>query len=242
MKTVILAGGKGTRLRPYTTVFPKPLMPIGHRPILDIIIQQLSRHGFKDIVLSVGYLSELIQAYFDNVSSRLNDVKLTYVKEDKPTGTAGSLASISGLDEPFMVMNGDVLTTLDYSKLVDYHHRKGGILTIGMYKKHVKIDLGVVEMDGDGTLTGYVEKPEKIYDVSMGIYVYDPAVLSYIDQGEHLDFPDLVLRLLEHGEKVVGYPFDGHWLDIGREEDYFQAQKKFGEMQHLFLPPEKVLI
>lgn len=204
MKAVILAGGKGTRLAPYTTVFPKPLVPLGQRPILDIIIQQLAYYGFKDIVLTVGYLAELIEAYFKNSNSRLPKINITYTKELKPTGTAGSLGLIQGLDGTFLVMNGDILTSMNYMKLVDYHKEKGGILTVGMHNKRVKIDLGVIEADKDGILTGYVEKPEKIYPVSMGIYIYEPAVLNYIEPGEYLDFPDLVLRLIENGEKVVG--------------------------------------
>jgi NDP-sugar pyrophosphorylase family protein len=236
MKAVILAGGKGTRLAPYTTVFPKPLIPLGQRPILDIIIQQLVNHGFRDIVLTVGYLAELIQAFFQNANSRFSDINLTYVQEHEPTGTAGSLGTIEGLDETFLVMNGDVLTSMDYSKFIEYHKSKGGILTIAMHKKKVKIDLGVLEIDKNGTLTGYDEKPEKVYPVSMGIYIYEPAVLKYIEPNKYLDFPDLVLKLVENGEKVVVYPCDEYWLDIGRHEDYVQAQEKFEQMKDKFLP------
>lgn len=236
MKAIVLAGGKGTRLAPYTTVFPKPLVPLGHRPILDIIIRQLAYYGFRDIALTVGYLAELIQAYFQNTRSRLPDVNLTYISEHEPTGTAGSLSSIPGLNETFLVMNGDILTSLDYSKLVAYHQEKSGILTIGMHRKRVKIDLGVMETDREGILTGYVEKPEKVYLVSMGIYVYEPTVLKYIEPNRYLDFPDLVLRLLENGEKVVGYPCDEYWLDIGHQEDYVRAQEEFERMKDRFLP------
>lgn len=235
MKTVILAGGKGTRLLPYTAVLPKPLVPMGQRPILDIIIRQLAHYGFRDIILTVGHLAELIQAYFNN-SNTPSGVKLTYIKEHQPTGTAGSLSSISGLDKTFLVMNGDILTSMDYSKLVAYHRDKGGILTIGMHKKQVKIDLGVIETDKDGILTGYIEKPEKIYRVSMGVYVYEPAVLKYIKPNTYLDFPELVLRLLESGEKVIGYSCDDYWLDIGRHEDYVQANDEFEKMKESFLP------
>jgi NDP-sugar pyrophosphorylase family protein len=236
MKAVILAGGKGTRLAPYTTVFPKPLIPLGERPILDIIIQQLANHGFRDIVLTVGYLAELIQAFFQNPNGRFSDLNLTYVQEHEPTGTAGSLGMIEGLDETFLVMNGDVLTSMDYSKFIEYHKSKGGILTIAMHKKKVKIDLGVLEIDQNAILTGYDEKPEKVYPVSMGIYIYEPAVLKYIEPNKYLDFPDLVLKLVENGEKVVGYPCDEYWLDIGRHEDYVQAQEKFEQMKDKFLP------
>ncbi len=236
MKAVILAGGKGTRLAPYTTVFPKPLVPLGNRPIIDIIIRQLNYYGFRDITLTVGYLAELIQAYFHNANDRLPGINLTYIKEQKPTGTAGSLSLVPRIDETFLVMNGDVLTTLDYSKLLAYHREKDGILTIGMHRKKVKIDLGVIETDGNCSVTGYLEKPEKEYMVSMGIYVYEPAVFKYIEPDIYLDFPDLVLRLLDKGEKVVGYPCDDYWLDIGRHEDYAEAQDEFERMEDTFLP------
>jgi len=236
MKAVVLAGGKGTRLEPYTTVFPKPLVPIGHRPILDIIIRQLAYYGFRDIVLNVGYLSELIRAYFQNGINDLENVNLSYHKEPKPTGTAGSLCSIPDLTETFLVMNGDILTTLNYTKLIAYHQEKGGILTIGMHEKLQKIDLGVIETDSNNFLSSYNEKPEKEYKVSMGIYVYEPAVLKYIEPDTYLDFPHLVQRLLDNGEKVVGYPCSDFWLDIGNHEDYEMAQKEFEHMKGQLLP------
>lgn len=237
MKAVILAGGKGTRLLPYTTVFPKPLIPLGQKPILDIIIQQLSYYGFHDITLSVGYLAELIQAYVQNGNGRrFPNVNIEYITEREPTGTAGSLGLIRALEETFLVMNGDVLSSIDYSKLLAYHKEQKGILTIAMHRKTVKIDLGVMEIDEHNRLRNYIEKPEHLYPVSMGIYVYEPAVLEYIEKGAYLDFPDLVLRLLEHGEQVVSYPCDAYWLDIGRHEDYARAQEEFEQFQHLFLP------
>jgi NDP-sugar pyrophosphorylase family protein len=236
MIAVVLAGGKGTRLAPFTYVFPKPLVPIGHKPILDVVIQQLAHCGFKDIVLSVGYHAELIQAYFQNCNSRFANLNITYVKEHQPTGTAGSLSMIPKLDETFLVMNGDVLTTLNYSNLISYHRKKGAMLTIAMHQKKVKIDLGVLETDEDGLLTRYIEKPEKSYLVSMGVYVYEPEVLEYIKPHPYLDFPDLVLQLLERGEKVAGYTCDEYWLDIGRHEDYSQAQNEFEQMKCRLLP------
>ena len=235
MKAVILAGGKGTRLAPYSMVFPKPLVPIGERPVVDIIVCQLVSYGFKDIVLTVGYLAELIQAYFQNGNGRRGDVELSYFKEDKPLGTVGSLSSIPDLNDTFLAMNGDILTSMDYSKLLAFHKEKGGILTVGMYKKKVFIDFGVVETDKSGEIKGYIEKPEKEYRVSMGIYVFEPAVLNYIEKNTYLDFPDLVVRLLENGEKVVGCPSDDYWLDIGRKEDYQSAQKFFEKHKDMFL-------
>jgi len=239
MKAIILAGGKGTRLEPYTTVFPKPLLPVGERPILDIIIHQLAYCGFRDIVLSVGHLSELIRAYYFDGITDLPHVKLTYVQERKPTGTAGSLRSIPGLSRTFLVMNGDLLTALDYRKLISYHRRKGGILTIARHKKTLKIDLGVMETDDDGYVVQYSEKPEKTYGVSMGVYVYEPKVLSYIEPNRYLDFPHLVQRLLGNGEKVATYPCDDFWLDIGNHDDFAKAQSEFERIKHKLLPGSK---
>jgi len=161
---------------------------------------------------------------------------LSYIKGDRPNGTAGSLRLVPDLTKTFLVLNGDILTTLDYTKLVSYHREKGGILTIGMHRKRIKIDLGVIDTDNDGYLLSYAEKPEKVYDVSMGIYVYEPAVLKYIVPNQYLDFPDLVLRLVEAGEKVVGFPGNCFWLDIGRQEDYVQAQEEYERMKNAFLP------
>lgn len=238
MKAVILAGGKGRRLAPYTTVFPKPLVPLGTRPILDIIVRQLAHHGFDDIVLTVGYLAELIQAYFQTANDGLPDVTLTYVKEPEPLGTAGSLALVEGLDDTFLVMNGDVLTTLNYAAMADFHKANGNALTIGIYHKRIPIELGVIDLDEGGHVTGYQEKPQLSFPVSIGIYVYDPAVLRYITPGEHLDFPALVARLLAAGERVMGYVCEDYWLDIGNPGDYQRAQEEFERNPVRFLPGE----
>jgi NDP-sugar pyrophosphorylase family protein len=235
MKTVILAGGKGTRLAPYTTIFPKPLVPIGDRPILEIIIRQLVRHGLGDILLSVGHLGELIEAYFQNGNRNFPGLNLEYFREKQPLGTAGSLAMIPGLDDTFLAMNGDILTTLNFQSLIKHHRKQRAALTIAMHQKKVKIDLGVLEIDELGNLTGYREKPLYNFDVSMGVYVYEPHVVRYIPKGRYMDFPELVLRLLEKGEKIAGYRSRDYWLDIGRREDYELAQQEFcsraGEFQ-----------
>ena len=227
MKTVILAGGKGTRLAPYTTIFPKPLVPIGDRPILEIIIRQLSAQGFSDIVLSIGHLGELIEAYFQNARYGIPGLNLEYFRENDPLGTAGPLAMIPGLDETFLVMNGDILTTIDYRALIRHHKEQRAALTIAMHRKEVKIDLGVLETDDDGKLVSYNEKPTYSFDVSMGIYVYEPRALEYVPKGKYMDFPDLVRLLLDNGEKVAGYHSRDYWLDIGRREDYELAQQEF---------------
>jgi len=202
-------------------------MPIGEIPIIEIIIRQLRHFGFKRATLAVGYLSELLRAYIENNCSRFAGIDVDYIYEDEPTGTAGSLANISGLHDTFLVMNGDVLTTLDYTALIEHHRGSNAALTIATYQKPVKIDLGVIETNGGGYVCGYHEKPELDYFVSMGIYIYEPAVLRHIPRGRYLDFPDLVNRLLEAGERVSTYKCDGYWLDIGRPEDFQLAADQF---------------
>lgn len=240
MKAIILAGGKGTRLAPYTTVFPKPMLPVGDRPILEIIIRQLAYYGFKEIILSVGFLAELIQAYFQNCHNLPEGTRLTYIREEKPLGTAGPIALIPELRETFLVMNGDVLTTLDYSKLLAFHKERDALLTIATHKKEVKMDLGIVEIAGDQRVTKYIEKPTYIYFDSMGIYVYEPEVIRYIEPGVYLDFPTLVLRLIENGKKVISYFHDKshYWIDIGQHEDYQRANEDFEKEREKFLPSD----
>ncbi|MFC1631927.1 sugar phosphate nucleotidyltransferase [Candidatus Omnitrophota bacterium] len=235
MKAIILAGGKGTRLAPYTTILPKPLIPVGHRPIIEIIIRQLIYFGFKDITLAVGYLAEIIQAYFQNSSYiSTQDIKLNYVREDTPLGTAGSLHMLKGIKEPFLVMNGDVLTTIDFRKIFDFHTMNDAALTVAAHKRKVQIDLGVIETDSEGKLMNYLEKPSHEYLVSAGIYIYSPRVLDYIEPKQHLDFPDIVMHLLQEGEKVLSYPSEDFWLDIGKPEDYAQATEEFEKSKEQF--------
>lgn len=229
MKAVILAGGKGSRLAPYTVVLPKPLMPVGDRPILEIIFGQLRHYGITDIVLAVGHLAELIEAYFGD--GRRFGVSIRYSREEKPLGTAGPLALIDGLNEPFLVMNGDLLTTLDFRHLVSYHAEKGAICTIATYRRQVQITLGVMQLDSECRLLDYIEKPIYDYRVSMGAYVFDPEVLRFVEPHQYLDFPDLIKNLLRDARHVAGYPFDGYWLDIGRHDDYAQAMEEFEEMR-----------
>lgn len=234
MKAVILAGGKGTRLRPYTTVLPKPLMPIGDMPILEIMLRQMKCAGVDEAILTVGHLAELMRAFFKD--GRQFGMKIGYSYEEKPLGTAGPLSLIGDLDETFLVSNGDVLTTLPLSELIAYHKNKGAVATIAMHARQVKIDLGVLEFTQGHQLTGYIEKPTYHFHVSMGIYVFEPSVLAHIPQNEYLDFPDLVLRLIQAGEKVVGFPFDGYWQDLGRPDDYEQAVNEFEQMRVQILP------
>jgi len=229
LRAVILAGGKGVRLRPFTVNFPKPLVPIGDMPIIEVLMRRLVRFGITDITLTLGHLAELIKAYFLHRREFTRQMNLHYVDEEEPTGTAGSLAFVQGFDDTFLVMNGDVFTDLDFDELVAFHRKQGAALTIAAHERRVKIDLGVLDFDGDYCVTGYREKPENSYHVSMGIYVYEPRTLRYIERGKYLDFPDLVLRLMAAGEKVCAMPLDCLWLDIGRPDDYAQAQELFAE-------------
>jgi NDP-sugar pyrophosphorylase family protein len=233
MKAVVLAGGKGTRLAPYTQILPKPLMPIGDMPILEVLIKQMKLHGFTDIILTVGHLSHLLQSYFQD-GSRYG-VNIHYSHEEQPLGTAGPLSLIEGLEKTFLVTNGDVLTALDLSELIEFHRKQGACATIAMHEREVKIDLGVIRLNGGLEVEGYIEKPSMGYRVSMGVYVFEPEVLNYIPKGQYLDFPDLVHTLLEAGKRVMGFPYDGYWQDLGRPDDYQQAWEDFEGLKPLIL-------
>lgn len=233
MQAVILAGGKGTRLKPYTISFPKPLVPVGDYPILEVIIRQLAKQGFKEIVISTGHLAELIEAYFRE--GERWGVRIRYVREDRPLNTAGALALIDGLAENFLVMNGDVLTTLDYGQLFQIHSEKRVGATIGTKVRESKIDFGVVGIDGQGYLDSYTEKPVYTFSVSMGVYVLNRSVISFIGSGEPLSMPDLLLRIHANNKKVYCHKSDCYWLDIGRVDDYERAQEEFSSRANLFL-------
>jgi len=236
MKAVVLAGGKGTRLAPYTQILPKPLMPIGDMPILEVLLRQMKRAGVGDVILTVGHLASLLRSFF--MDGQQWGMNITYSYESEPLGTAGPLSLIEGLNSTFIVANGDVLTTLDLGELVAFHKTQGGIATIAVHQRKVKIDLGVVQLDGSDFVDGYIEKPSYDYTVSMGVYVFEPEVLKYIPIDVYLDFPELVLKLIDSGEKVSGYRFDGYWMDLGRPDDYAQAAEDFVKMRLQFLPEE----
>jgi NDP-sugar pyrophosphorylase family protein len=234
VKAVILAGGKGTRLAPYTTILPKPLMPIGDMPILEVLLRQLKSAGVTDIVITVGHLASLLRAYFsDGAQIGLN---ITYSLEENPLGTAGPLSLLSDLNETFFVMNGDVLTTLDFKNLLKYHREHKAIATIAAHQREVRIDFGVLKHpDGEVVINDYVEKPTMDYLVSMGVYVFEPQVLGFIPKNEYLDFPNLVLKMIRAGEKVVYLPYEGYWKDLGRPDDYEQAAQDFSQRRSEFL-------
>ena len=224
MKAVILAGGRGRRLAPFTVAFPKPLVPVGDRAVLEILIRSLVRAGIREIVLAVDHLAELLMAYVAGHPDLRDLAAYRFVRDREPLGTAGPLAHIEGLDETFLVANGDLLTSLDFAALVAHHRAQGATLTVAVHRKPVHLGLGVLDIAPDGAVRKYTEKPILHYDVSMGVYVYEPRALAYIRPGERLDFPDLVHRLLDAGERVEAYRSDDYWLDIGNPEDYARAQ------------------
>ncbi len=223
MKAVILAGGKGTRLRPFTYMIPKPLMPIGEQPIIEIILNQLKNNGFNNIIISTGYKENLIRMFLNGADKKY-DLNIKYSNEDEPLGTVGSLSLIRDeLNEDFILMNGDTLCTLNYNELMKYHKKSGNMATISLYIKDIYIDFGIVKLNGVD-ISDYIEKPRNTYFVSMGVYVFEPEVLKYVPD-EKLDFPDLVKILIKNNEKVGGYIFEDYWLDIGRPDDYMKANE-----------------
>ncbi|NIP26890.1 MAG: NTP transferase domain-containing protein [Phycisphaerae bacterium] len=233
MRVVVLAGGKGTRLKPYTKVFPKPLMPIGDMSILEVVLRQLKSFGFNKITLSVNHLADLIRAFFGD-GSQLG-VDITYCMEDKPLGTAGSLSLVENLTDSFLVMNGDLLTTIDYAAMVRRHIESGMIATIGVFPREVQIDFGVLEIGAERELLDYREKPTFEYMVSMGVNVFDKSVLEFIPSGKYLDIPTLMMSLKKAGKTVLTYSSDCEWLDIGRVEDYETAIKAFEQSRDKYL-------
>jgi NDP-mannose synthase len=234
MQAVILAGGKGTRMRPFTFSLPKPLVPIGDHPILDIVLSQLKRAGAQEVVLSTGYLAELLQAYCGDGSKW--GLRLRYAHENTPLNTAGALSRIESLDDNFLVMNGDILTLLDYREIWKHHLAAGSIATIGVCEKKVQIDLGVIEMEPSHLLKSYKEKPELSYHVSMGINILNKRALGFMKPGESLSMPELLLRLKKAGEKISCFLSNKEWLDIGRPEDYQLAQERFETARRSYLP------
>jgi NDP-sugar pyrophosphorylase family protein len=232
---VVLAGGRGTRLLPYTTALPKPLMPVGPYPILEILLRQLAQQGFHDITLAVGHLAGLIQAYFkDGGDWNLN---IKYVYETTPLGTAGPIAKIPPTSQSTLVLNGDLLTTVDFASIVRFHYDKGSCATIGAKRRSERVDFGVIESAADGQILEFREKPSLDYLVSMGVYVFSPEVRDFIPRGQRFDFPELVQLLLANRKRVLSYETDAYWMDIGRPDDYQQANEDFPAMENEFLRP-----
>lgn len=233
LRAVILAGGKGTRLRPYTVVLPKPLMPIGDYPILEVIIKQLVPAGFNHITLAINHQAALFKSFFGE-GGKWN-AEIDFSQENEPLGTMGPLKLIEDLPDNFLVMNGDILTDLSYSELYKKHLDSGALLTISSFKRNQDIDYGVLEVLENRNLFGFKEKPKIPFEVSMGIYILNKKILDLIPQGKHYGFDHLVLDLLKNGSKVNVVLHDGYWLDIGRPDDYVKAIEEFDQMKEIFL-------
>jgi NDP-sugar pyrophosphorylase family protein len=235
MHAVIMAGGRGTRLAPYTTVLPKPLMPLSDRPILDVLLRQLVRDGVDGVTISVSSLSGLIESWVRHHGEY--GVPVDFVYEDGPLGTAGALRNVERPESTFLALNGDVLTQLDFRDLVEHNRTTGAIATMATKKRSVDVEYGVVHTDGDGRVARLEEKPQLHFVVSMGIYAMDPAVIDLIGDGEHIDFPDLLLRALGAGHVVNTLEYAGYWRDIGNRDDYEAAIAEFETDPSQFIGP-----
>jgi NDP-sugar pyrophosphorylase family protein len=232
-RAVILAGGRGMRLRPYTVVLPKPLMPIGDFPILEVIVRQLKNRGFDHITLAVNHQAELIVAFFGDGAKW--DLKIDYSREDKPLSTMGPLQLIPDLPENFLVMNGDTLTDLDYAAFLDDHSAAGNLFTISSFVREHRVDYGVLEPDGSRRLGGFREKPVLTYEVSMGVYAMSRAAAAVIPADRAYGFDDLMLELIARQTPAHIARHKGYWLDIGRPDDYAQAIEDFDKMSEKLL-------
>ena len=223
MQAVILAGGRGTRLEPYTTEIPKPLVPLGGKPIIENLLTRLKAHGVTDVTICVNHLAHLIAAVLDD--GKQLGLKIKYSLEDQPLSTVAPLKLVKDLKDNFLVANGDILTELDFGKLYQNHLDSGCKLTVATHRRKNKIDYGVITADDNGRVTSFEEKPVFDFTVSMGIYVFSKSVLDIVPDNEPFGFDDLMLKLLELKEPINTYPFDGYWMDIGRPDDYERARE-----------------
>jgi NDP-mannose synthase len=247
MEAALLAGGKGTRLRPYTHVLPKPLMPLGQAdpmPIIEVVLRQLARSGFRDVTIITGYLTELIEAFCGD--GRRFGTRLRYRREPVPLGTAGGLTLLDRPSQPLLVVNGDILTTLDFAEMSEFHRRRRAAATVASYPREVKIDFGVLLFGDDPhVLTGYQEKPEYSFQVSMGVYILDPVAWDFLEPGRALTMPELLDSMRLAGHATHCYRQDCYWLDIGRHDDYDLANEIFESRRAAFLgspEPKKLRI
>lgn len=230
---IILCGGKGTRLRPYTWVLPKPLMPLGDVPILELIVRQLSSEGFTSITLAVNHQAELIKAYFGDGSKW--SVSITYSLETQPLSTMGPLTLIPDIPNDFLVMNGDILTDLSFSELLEYHLAHNAIFTISSFVREHVNDYGVLDVGSDGKLEQFREKPVTRFQVSMGVYVVNKAVVDIIPRNTFYGFDHLMIELIRRKTPATVRQHNGYWLDIGRPDDYQIAIDKFEKDKSIFV-------
>lgn len=230
-RAAVLAGGLGTRLQPYTTVLPKPLVPVGDRPILELIFAWLAGHGIREVDVCIGHLGELIQTYFSQSQTIPESLDVRWVWESDPRGTAGALRGVPPIDDTLLVVNGDILTDLDPAPMLAFHRARRAALTIAAAVNTVDVDLGVIEHDDDGQVTGYLEKPVLQYDASMGVYLYEPRALAYLSAAA-VEFPELVLALLSAGEPVAAYLTDSSWDHVGTLDQHRAATRSRAQHDH----------
>lgn len=221
-RAIVMAGGRGLRLRPLTENTPKPMLPVGGRPVMEIIVEQLKNAGVRRIHVSTNYRAEKIMEHFGAGESF--GVKIEYVREDQPLGTGGALGLIEKPDEPVLVINGDILTQVDFRALYAFHHGQKAEMTVGVRRYEMQVPYGVVDCDGP-IIRGLREKPQVSFFVNAGIYLLEPSVFDFIEWNQHLNITDLVKQLIDAGRTVASYPISEYWLDIGRHEDYLRAQQ-----------------
>ncbi len=232
-RAVILAGGMGRRLAPYTFVIPKPIVPIGTTPIVEIVLRQLASHGVEHVTIALGHMSEIVRAVAGD-GSKLG-IRVDYSEESKPLGTMGPLKLIPDLEDDFLVMNADLLTDLDFAELGRFHRAHGGPATVATYVKTTRLELGVIETDGDARIVGFEEKPTLKHKVSMGIYAFQRSVLDYVPADTYFGFDGLMAAMLRAGRPIRSYLFGGQWLDIGIPADYQAAQEEFEQNRDRYL-------
>lgn len=238
MRAVILAGGKGTRLRPFTTTIPKPIVPVGDMAVMEIVIRQLARDGFDHLTVAVSHQAQLIMAYFGDGAKW--GLTIDYSIEDEPLGTIGPLKLIDDLPENFLVTNGDILTDMDFAAMFRRHVDSGAIGTVATFQREVNIDFGVLNSEAtDGRITSFTEKPVEDFHVSMGVYAFSKRILKLVPDGAAYGFDHLMGDLIAGGHDVRAYPWEGYWLDIGRPDDYDRANTEFEQMRSVLLPPDR---
>ena len=234
-RAVLMVGGKGSRLRPYTYLIPKPLLPIGDKPILEIIVRQIVSHGFTDITMSCGYQANRIKAYFQDGS--IFDCRIDYILEPEGAwlGTAGSLRQVERIgEEPFLLMNGDILTRLDYTKMYEFHKKQGTPITVGLTRVKQKLNYGIIQTNGrEDRIKLISEKPIQDYLINAGIYILEPGAVEYLPPYGPCDMPDLIERIMAEGEEVASYLIDDYWLDVGNIDNLEKARKDFTEWKSL---------
>ena len=229
---IILAGGRGTRLLPYTIVVPKPMLPIGEIPIIEIISLQLKYHGFDNVTVSLGHLSDMIRLFLESKKNIGGMPNFKFITETIPLGTSGPIKAVNPKEDNFLVLNGDILTTLNFREMFNQHLKVGAALTVGIRKTEYQLPLGSISIDENSFITDFIEKPISTHLDNIGAYVYSRQVLEYIDKDEKIDVNILIKRLIKAKEKVLAFRSDGpyYWIDIGTHADYEKANMNFSEI------------